>query len=179
MTVTAKRNLQKLRRGFTLVELLVVIAIIGLLSSVAVVSLDQARAKSRDAKRLADMRQIQNALAIYYDANGFLPWSDGDGCGTWDVGNRDYPLLGGSIAGAMNITPRDPTATGNCGGYFYFQYPANSSGCDASKGNFYVLGVVNMETSPSTYPGSPGWSCPGRNWQAELEWVTGAFTTSL
>jgi prepilin-type N-terminal cleavage/methylation domain-containing protein len=39
------------RRAFTLVELLVVIAIIGLLSTVAVVSLAGARSKARDVKR--------------------------------------------------------------------------------------------------------------------------------
>lgn len=171
---------QNIRLGFTLVELLVVVAIIGLLSTVAAVSLNQSRIKSRDTKRLADMRQIQNALALYYDANnGSLPWSDCDGCGCWDVGNKDHPLLGGSIAGVMGTTPRDSTATGDCSGYFYYQYPAGSAGCDVSKGNFYVLGVADMETSPGVYPGSPGWSCPGRDWQAELQWVTGSFTSSL
>ncbi len=53
------------QRGFTLVELLVVIAIIGLLATVGVVSLNQARAKARDAKRLSDVKQISKALELY------------------------------------------------------------------------------------------------------------------
>ncbi len=53
--------------GFTLVELLVVIAIIGLLSALAVVALNNARLKSRDAKRVADARQISMAVALYYN----------------------------------------------------------------------------------------------------------------
>jgi prepilin-type N-terminal cleavage/methylation domain-containing protein len=57
-------------RGFTLIELLVVIAIIGLLSSVILASLNSARAKGRDASRTASIRQIQNALELYYDTNG-------------------------------------------------------------------------------------------------------------
>jgi prepilin-type N-terminal cleavage/methylation domain-containing protein len=61
------------QKGFTLVELLVVIAIIGLLSTLAVVSLNSARAKSRDAKRIADIKQIQTALEMYYNDNNAYP----------------------------------------------------------------------------------------------------------
>lgn len=60
-------------RGFTLIELLVVIAIIGLLSSVILASLGGARAKGRDARRIADIRQLQMALELYYDTNNKYP----------------------------------------------------------------------------------------------------------
>lgn len=60
------------KKGFTLIELLVVIAIIGLLSTLAVVALNSARQKSRDSKRVADMKQIQTALELYFaDNNGY------------------------------------------------------------------------------------------------------------
>ena len=60
------------QKGFTLIELLVVIAIIGLLSTLAVISLNNARQKSRDSKRVADVKQIQTALELYYnDKNGY------------------------------------------------------------------------------------------------------------
>lgn len=61
------------KRGFTLIELLVVIAIIGILASIVLASLDSARKKGRDARRLADIKQIQLALELYYDANGSYP----------------------------------------------------------------------------------------------------------
>ncbi len=60
------------QKGFTLIELLVVIAIIGLLSTLAVVALNNARMKARDAKRVSDIKQTQTALELYYnDINSY------------------------------------------------------------------------------------------------------------
>lgn len=55
----------KNQKGFTLIELLVVIAIIGLLSTLAVVSLNGARSKARDARRTSDLRALQSAIELY------------------------------------------------------------------------------------------------------------------
>jgi prepilin-type N-terminal cleavage/methylation domain-containing protein len=177
-------------RGFTLVELLVVIAIIGLLTTVAVVSLDASRKKARDAKRLADMRQILTALELYRDANGVYPANTDpdDPCSGWDMGYYGGPGSGDTFinplktSGLMN-PPGDPLvkmcAAPGYGGYEYYNYPAGNNGCDASRGDYFVLGIYDMETSSGTYPTSPGWSCPaGRNWQTEFEWVTGGFVTN-
>ena len=71
--------MRKWLSAFTLIELLVVIAIIGLLSTLAVVALNSARQKSRDSKRVADVKQIQTALELYFaDQNGY-PTTDADG----------------------------------------------------------------------------------------------------
>ena len=59
--------------GFTLIELLVVIAIIGVLTTIAVVALADARAKARDTKRVADTHSIFLALELYNDDNGGYP----------------------------------------------------------------------------------------------------------
>ncbi|MBN2884699.1 prepilin-type N-terminal cleavage/methylation domain-containing protein [Patescibacteria group bacterium] len=61
------------KKGFTLIELLVVIAIIGLLSTLSVLALNSARARSRDAKRITDVKQIQTALEMYYSEAGQYP----------------------------------------------------------------------------------------------------------
>jgi prepilin-type N-terminal cleavage/methylation domain-containing protein len=75
----------KNKKGFTLIELLVVISIIGILSSLAVVSLNSARGKARDALRKADMAQIRTALGIYYfDHNGYPV------CGVLNGVNPDF-----------------------------------------------------------------------------------------
>ena len=61
------------KKGFTLIELLIVIAIIGLLSTLAVVALGNARTKARDTKRLSDIKQIQNALEMYFNDRNTYP----------------------------------------------------------------------------------------------------------
>ena len=63
--------------GFTLIELLVVITIIGLLASIVLISLNSARTKSRDAKRIADFEQIATAMELFYDQIGKYPQSPG------------------------------------------------------------------------------------------------------
>jgi len=53
-----------------LVELLVVIAIISILATLLLLQLGVARAKARDAKRIADVNQVRSALELYFDDNG-------------------------------------------------------------------------------------------------------------
>lgn len=72
-------------KGFTLIELLVVISIIGILSSFAVVQLNSARNKARDALRKADMSQMRTAINLYYDENNKYPV-----CGSWDESSPDF-----------------------------------------------------------------------------------------
>ncbi|HEV7449576.1 MAG TPA: prepilin-type N-terminal cleavage/methylation domain-containing protein [Candidatus Paceibacterota bacterium] len=60
-------------KGFTLIELLTVIAIIGILMTIIMVSLGSAKSKSRDSRRIADIKNIQLALSLYYNDNGMFP----------------------------------------------------------------------------------------------------------
>lgn len=47
-----------------------VIAIISILATLLLLQLGVARAKARDAKRIADVNQVRSALELYFDDNG-------------------------------------------------------------------------------------------------------------
>ena len=67
--------MKKNKSAFTLIELLVVIAIIAIIATITVVALQNSRANARDAKRLADVKQMQTALELYFNDNGSYPTS--------------------------------------------------------------------------------------------------------
>lgn len=171
----------KFLKGFTLIELLVVIAIIAILAGLVIIRISEANKNARDSKRLADVDQIQKALEMYKIKNGQYPGNTDNDCSGWDTGFNGgqgsgdqfiQPLI---TSGEMSQVPGDPTSTGNCAGYRYYRYSAGTSGCNASSGAFYVLGIADLETSSGVHPSSKGWSCPTRDWQTGIEWVTGGF----
>lgn len=70
----SKTIMKKGLRGFTLIELMVVIAIIGVLATIISAPIQTYLKKSRDAKKVADMNEIKNALGQYsVDHNGYFP----------------------------------------------------------------------------------------------------------
>lgn len=88
------------KKGFTLIELLVVIAIIGILSSVVLASLNSARTKARDARRVSDIKQIQLALELYADANSKYPVN---------IYADTNSLKGTGNGASLSVVPTDPS----------------------------------------------------------------------
>ena len=143
------------KKGFTLIELLVVIAIIGVLASIVLASLNNARKKSRDARRITDIKQIQLALELYFDGQG-----------------NKYPTAGTTCAASPGVAyglevlatdnyipqvPRDPLSNDSC--YWYASYPASSP-------TMYHLGASLEEATNPALNGdkdcnSAGATCPG------------------
>lgn len=105
------KKLRNKNKGFTLIELLVVIAIIGLLASVVLLALNSARAKSRDAKRLADMRQMASALELYFNDVNYYPT-----VATTGSGKMTSSLPPGLVPTYIGMMPSSPTPQdGSCG----------------------------------------------------------------
>lgn len=73
-------------KGFTLIELLVVISIIGLLSTVALTSVNAARQKANNAKKMADFSNISNALQVFYATYNRMPRNYNVGSGACEGG---------------------------------------------------------------------------------------------
>lgn len=69
------KKISSLKNGFTLVELMIVIVIIGVLTTLIIVSLDNTKMTARNTRRLADIKQIQLALKMYYNDTGTFPSS--------------------------------------------------------------------------------------------------------
>lgn len=104
------------RQGFTLIELLVVIAIIGVLASIVLASLNNARKKSRDARRITDIKQIQLALELYFDGQGNKYPSAGNTCTTppTAAAGENNGLQDLVIKGYIPQIPRDPLSSSTC-----------------------------------------------------------------
>lgn len=144
----------KYNAGFTLIELLVVIAIIGILSTMAIIALSSARAKSRDSKRVADMQAIQKALELYYADNSSYP----------SIITPGQPLLSADgTTKYLNIIPQNPSPRndGSCpndnytyggssdGKNYVLNFCLGSSVGSLNAGNQVVSGDGGVGADPS------------------------------
>lgn len=90
--------------GFTLIELLVVIAIIGILSTIAMTSLNSARLKAKDAAIMSAANSIMKAAQIDattsqdYGAYQFYYWGSARSCDSY-FGSTSNPA---SVKAACN-----------------------------------------------------------------------------
>ena len=138
------------KKGFTLIELLVVIAIIGLLSTLSVLALNGARARARDAKRIADIKQIQTALEMYYNDNNSYP-----AAALTQLTTTTPPL--------MRVIPTAPTpADGSCttstgsNPYTYtFQAGGSGGSATASYTLTYCLGFATGNVASGVHTATP------------------------
>lgn len=109
-----------MKKGFTMIELLVVIAIIGLITAIILISIGNAKSKNRDARRMANMKQISNALNLYINQNRIYPQP----YASITITGSDAFSTNLITSGAMQAVPKDPL---NSGSYIYTYTSANGS----------------------------------------------------
>ena len=145
--ITKRKSPVATTLGFTLIELLVVVSIIGVLSSVVLVSTNNAVRKARDARRMADMNTLVKALEMYknldssnaYPSTGGSWWSVSvnGGSRTTSGVNAYIPGLTPNYISRLPVDPRGDTS--GWSGYLY-----NSDGT-----NYKLLSHVN---GPESFP---------------------------
>lgn len=111
------------RKGFTLIELLIVVAIISILAGIVLVGLRPSLNTARDARRIAEIKQIQTGLQLYYNRFGTYPSA------LTDVVNE------GIVTAMPTYGPGGPSDE--------YGYTANPFGTGG-----YLLGA-NLENEPS------------------------------
>ena len=157
----------RLTRGFTLIELLVVIAIIGILSSVVLASLNDARKNSRDAKRVSDIKQIQLALELFYDAQSSYPTT-----------SASVPISNGLdklVPIFMPSQPKDPS-TGNS--YFYAATGAGTGGGNLQCPSYHVGATLENKSHAifsDDVDSAAGTACSGTDFDGTNDDVSGVF----
>lgn len=113
------------RRGFTLIELLIVVSILGLLASIAVPKVQQAKAKAQASQILGAMRAVRIAATVYYDSagtwppsaslgnppptlQGYLPQTATFSGNGWKLRWQRVPISGGATQGRLQARTTDP-----------------------------------------------------------------------
>ena len=135
------------KNGFTIIELLVVVAIATLILSFVFVSVREAKARSRDARREQDIKQLQNSLGIYHINRRQFPV-----CSLGAINSSSdclsLAIFADNVANVLSLDPLGG-GTGECLAAGVFVY------CYESNGNDYTL-HYNLETN--SIPGkSTGW----------------------
>ena len=92
------------KKGFTILELLVVVAIIAMLFTAISVVLTGVKERSRDAKRMTNMHEIQKALNLYYTEFGRFPIT----LTTIDITGNDAFSVELENSGLITEVPTDP-----------------------------------------------------------------------
>ncbi len=169
------RSQNSSRYRYSSLEIGVTIVLFALSSILVGAAFTFSQKSARDSERIGSLREVQASLELYYKKYGAYPEGDNLGANGWDTpGNGTFisPLV---EAGFMSSYAHDPVADSVTGNFRYQRFPAGAYGCPVAHGNFYILGVENMEWDFRARMLSPGWNCAEKHFGDEMEFVVGKF----
>ncbi|MFA7169533.1 MAG: type II secretion system protein [Candidatus Paceibacterota bacterium] len=95
-------------KGFTLIELLVVIAIIGILSTIAMTSLNGARKKAKDASFQSGAASVQATAILCCDTSGASLQTATDTATTTDICSNETSVPGAYPTSVASVVVTRP-----------------------------------------------------------------------
>lgn len=150
----------KLKKGFTLIELLIVITIIAILVGAGTVSWTNAQIKGRDSRRKTDLKAVQQAVELYFQANGKYPSSSsglikcnvtGDSSTiAWATGVFSCEPEDQNETIYMQKLPGDPTVQSSNGYYYTSSSPYTTYVLSADLENEADPDKTNLPCTPQS-----------------------------
>ena len=110
-------------KGFSLVEILVVMVIIAILAAIVLTSVNSARAKARDARRVKDVENLMGAVELYMANKGQYP-----SVGSNDTGYLISSLQPVLVPGYLVSIPKDPQYPNVASQQGDYQYVSGGAG---------------------------------------------------
>lgn len=134
-----------------MIELLIVIAIIGILATIIMVAYGNVQAKSRDAKRVADVNALAGAAKMYQVDHKKYPKRNATECFARVRTERDGLdlLLGPYITIPLPVDPKDAITAHthpiwqDSGDYYYYTYLATEA-------SFVFAARTELQTNDNT-----------------------------
>lgn len=153
--------MRKTTSGFTIVELLIVIVVVGILAAISLVAYSNVQSRTRDAKRLTDVKSIQKGLELYKTEYGTYPahiaatttdlpsgFAGVYGCPTcysYSVATNGTWLRNLTDSGKLSQVP---ISTPNDNSNFYMYWRSGPNGYNTCTQEFYILVVNGFEGTP-------------------------------
>lgn len=158
MSNSSQKRSSRLQKSFAVV-------IVACVAIIFFAGFDDIQAKSRDAKRMSDAKDINQALELYFDQNATYPETIDFDYGGWDTtvepeGHVEEFIPQFVNEGILSAHPRDIQNT-TVYYYRYKKFPRGSFGCTRP---FVIFQIFNFETIQDSHGSG---ACPDRNFADE------------